>query len=98
MSNFLKTIAAARGYTVAADVTQLSHVTAVQEHRWNTVKIGGHYPPAGDLLGYCAHAYGPYAPGGNPVLQGPRRATAEEAQADAADPSRVLWRVVGHSI
>lgn len=45
------------------------------------------YRPDG---GWAARGYGPYAPGGNPVLQGPRRATRDEAMADAAEPGRVL--------
>lgn len=46
--------------------------------------------------GYYARAIGPYAPGGNPVIAGPLRATETAARRDAESPESVLWHVIGH--
>ena len=54
------------------------------------------YTATGVERGYHAKGYGPYAPGGNPVIAGPVRRTLGEAINDVADPSSVPWRVIGH--
>lgn len=71
--------------------------TVSRIYTWKTTPVAMVAQPQwGTFLGFAARGYGAYRPGGNPVLQGPVRATEAEALADAADVT-TTYTVTGYT-